>query len=352
VKVNGTLVTPTGTWPTQLKLHGASSRTHPKKSFRLFFDAPLKTEVFGQKRQDEPFPKIILKASWKDQSLMREWLGFAVLSQLGQEVPGVGWAHLYVNGTYHGLYVILEPIDELFLTRRGRKAGGALYKGVGQKAGFHNDIDVELGFEKKTQKDKPFDDLKTLLQLAQAASQTDDEFWQQLDPVFSLDRYADRLIWASFTQNIDSWKHNFYLYHDPEGSPRRWWIYAWDSDICFANHWQINKASYPFDYEHMLNGPTLIGKYFSQVPAMRAWFVARFLTLLQGKLAEAEITPLANWVFAKVGRDLACDLSRWQRPSTAELEWGYISEFLRKRPVFLRERLKALALDPNITDLP
>lgn len=353
VSVGGTLTTPEDAWKVEVELHGASARAYPKKGYKLEFTQTwFHSDVFGPAEEQTGFPGLILKASWKDQSLMREWLAFAVLRLLGQDAPLVGWAHLVVNGDYQGLFVVIEPLDERYLTRRGHKGDGALYKGVGQDAGFHSGVDVKAGFEKKTHKSAPYDDLEALLELVQTHSASADGFWDHIDPVFSVDRYVDRLIWASFTQNNDSWRQNFYLYHEPGPSPRRWWIHSWDADITFANHWIVDKPSYPIEYDHMLNGPTLIGRQIAEIPEMRGWYIARFETMLDGALADAKVRPLALAVRDKVARDLACDLHRWKRPSTAADEFGYISNFLDKRPPFLRAALTELATNPKLEDQP
>ena len=53
----------------------------------------------------------------------------------------------------------------------------------------------------------------------------------------------------------------------------------WDSDICFANHWNVDKEMEPIENDTMLNGPALYER-FAEIEAFRHSFVDTFNSIL------------------------------------------------------------------------
>ena len=247
VEVPATLMAEGAFYNVIIKLQGGSSRVYPKKNYRLKFPskAPFMGDPFGDGGEKKGFERLILRASWKDQSFVREALAFDALRAIELHAPRVSWVNLKLNGEYWGLYTVVEPVDTDFLSRRQLRSGGTLYKAVDQAAGFKPDVDIEKGYEKKAgpdDEDSNYDDLVALLELIWGTPATEEDYLSALDPVFPIERLMKRLMWASYTQNGDSIRHNYYLYHEPSLWPDDdsqkgvWWILPWDSDICFANH--------------------------------------------------------------------------------------------------------------------
>ena len=81
---------------------------YPKKPYRLKFAE--KTSVFGETAQKS----WVLLALYNDFSLMKDRLGFMLADSLsrGDFVPCYHYVDLYVNGSYQGLYLLTDQIDE------------------------------------------------------------------------------------------------------------------------------------------------------------------------------------------------------------------------------------------------
>ena len=61
--------------------------------------------------------------------MMRETLAYRVHRALGVTVPRHGYARIYVNDEYYGLYSMLEPVDELFASRTGGSRKDVIFEG-------------------------------------------------------------------------------------------------------------------------------------------------------------------------------------------------------------------------------
>src|SRR5262245_45276451 len=60
---------------------------------------------------------LVLDNLTTDPSMIRERVAMSFLRRLGVPAPREVHANLYVNGQYSGLYVIVEPVDTVFVQR-------------------------------------------------------------------------------------------------------------------------------------------------------------------------------------------------------------------------------------------
>lgn len=344
--VPGTFTVGDQTWDVAVEYQGASARTRPKKSWRIKFPKshPFVGDPFGD--GVTAARTLILKAMYLDQSLIREALAFRVAESLGRTPPREGFANVELNGAYWGLYAIVEPVNERFVDRLGLDGDAPLYKGVNQKATFAPGVDVHAAFEKKEDEDEPWSDLEELLALLQTTPLTEAAFLADIDPRFPLDAWLDRQIWIAYTQNLDATTQNFYLHRQDD----RWRVFPWDSDVCFANHWNPDKPTFPIEEKHLLVGKNHFTKRLVHVDALRARYIARFEELLDGPLAKDEVRAMALALYGRVKDDVPRDLERWGRSSTAEQELQEILDFIERRPDWLRARLEELATNPDLPD--
>jgi hypothetical protein len=97
-------------------VHGASSRSHPKPSFRVEFlpSEGVAVPLFGRRAKT-----LYLKACWLDVTCMREYLLARLLTQGGGLAPETVHASLSIGDKYMGLYLVVEAIDDVFMKRVG-----------------------------------------------------------------------------------------------------------------------------------------------------------------------------------------------------------------------------------------
>lgn len=110
IEVDGIFEADGRSYPVRLRHRGASSRTaFDKKSWNVEFE----NQTF-EGRDD-----LNLIAEFQDQTLMVEKLAYDVLVGMGTRVPHGKYIALWVNGTYHGIYLDLEQVDGQFVKMRG-----------------------------------------------------------------------------------------------------------------------------------------------------------------------------------------------------------------------------------------
>lgn len=332
-------------YPLELELQGASSRKHLKKSFDLKFGqaAPLDEAPFGVAEQ---LPRILLKGMANDQTLIREALGFAAWRGLGHLAPRVGFTNLRINGRYWGLYNLVEPIDRAFLERHGFAPGGNLYKAVRTKQGradFRPGRDLHDGFEDKSdQATDDWLDLKALTEKLQRTPQRYDAFKREIDAIFPLSTYIDRMIWIAVTQNSDAVGQNFYLYNLPQDGRDAWTMLPWDSNVAFGGHWSSADEVIKTEDWPLVDSANYVSGRLLGVKELREQYIARFRALLEQGLSTGELLEYAMPLMQRVRHDLAVDRARWQRMFTPDEAFQVVKSFLRDRPEVMLEQLDAL----------
>jgi len=108
-----------------VKFKGNSSYNNAsnKKPFRI----DLAEYVDGQSHDD--LKKIVLNNGFKDPSFLREKMMLDFLYNHGIAGPRCGFARLYINGEYRGLYTVVEDVNKTFLEDRYGNKDGNLFKG-------------------------------------------------------------------------------------------------------------------------------------------------------------------------------------------------------------------------------
>lgn len=91
-----------------IRLRGNNSMTYPKKPYRIKFDK--KTSPFGW----EENKSWVLLALYLDPSCIKDFAAFQFAEAVGTDafVPNARHVELYVNGSYLGLYLFTDQVDE------------------------------------------------------------------------------------------------------------------------------------------------------------------------------------------------------------------------------------------------
>lgn len=384
----------------EVELQGSSTRRLAKKSFDFKWKrgAELRAWPYDDAQPTSPVAirKLFLKAMGKDQSMIREALGFDLYRALGYATPHTGFVNLRINGAYWGLYATIEPVNEAYIASRGYPAGGRLYKAVrkhGSRADFAPGRDLTRAFETeltsmvgradqdeeldeqpegeqpdespdafepetmeegvpKSEEEEEEDDeaalpdeyaaLENLVQRLQHTSLAEGAFEAQVDPVFSLVAYFDRMLWVAFTQNGDAVAQNFYLYHTGAQEAEHWYQLPWDSDISFGADYRdvegvIATASAP-----LVDGGNYFSRRMLKVSGLRGRYITRFVGVLDEQLLEAEGRSRLVSYRERLGNDLALDQARWRRSTDPDTAFDRIEAFINERGAVLRQALAEL----------
>src|SRR5262245_8866098 len=107
-----------------------------------------------------------------DDDYLTEPLAYWFYARTGLETSAARFVRVELNGSFWGLFIDVEQVDERYLERHGLDPQGALYKAVGI-VGSLRQLDgipyngqqytYESQYEKKTREDEPYDDLKAFI---------------------------------------------------------------------------------------------------------------------------------------------------------------------------------------------
>lgn len=196
-------------------------------SFKLDFD------YYDDNGSYYGLKKLCLNNNYSDNSSMREYISYKIMGEMGLDVPECAYSHITVNGEEWGLYLAVEPVDEVFLAAHFADATGDLYKpegvgGTGADLVYNgDDISAYTGLNLKTNLNSS--DGKEILALMQALE--DGEGLEEvLDVEKALKYIAVNVALANFDSYLGMTTHNFYLYEENG----RFTIIPWDMNLAFG----------------------------------------------------------------------------------------------------------------------
>jgi len=225
------------TWSdVRMRIRGDSSRSFPKKSLKIRFDA----EAFADGRDVLNF-----NAEYFDKSYVRAVLSSQIMRQAGQSCFAAEHARLYLNGEFLGLYVDIENMDENFLTTRGFDAQGNLYKAALDGACMSLFDNVDVHWEKKTNSGQGRGDLKVLI--GNLNSVSDAEYYDFVRENFDYEKMVNIIALNMLLANGSTYYHNYYMYHDIHDSGK-WVMFPWDLDRTlgdYGSYWPYHRSSQP-----------------------------------------------------------------------------------------------------------
>ncbi|MDW3649456.1 MAG: CotH kinase family protein [Bacteroidia bacterium] len=216
-----------------VRLKGFSSTfiATPKKSIKLDFN-----EYVSGKKYDG-LKKINLNNGEGDPAILRDKLCYDILRNSGVKVPRTAYAKVYLNGTYWGLYLLVEQIDRTFLDENFGTDEGNLFKNMGNSDLSWQGRDTSLyqqEFELKTPaRAGAWNRFVNLLDVLNNSS--DQDFKDAIAQVFDVELYLKVLAVDVATSNWDSYiEHgrNFYMYENPNSGKFQW--IPWDYNLAMG----------------------------------------------------------------------------------------------------------------------
>lgn len=196
-------------------------------SFKLDFD------YYDNNGNYYGLKKLCLNNNYSDNSSMREYISYKIMGEMGLDVPECAYSHITVNGEEWGLYLAVEPVDEVFLAAHFADATGDLYKPEGKGGTGANlvcnggDISAYTGLNLKTNLSSS--DGKEILALMQAL-EDGKNLEEVLDVEKALKYIAANVALANFDSYLGNTTHNFYLYEENG----RFTIIPWDMNLAFG----------------------------------------------------------------------------------------------------------------------
>ncbi|MBX9851618.1 MAG: CotH kinase family protein [Cytophagaceae bacterium] len=206
-----------------------------KKPFTLSFNEYLPGQEYDNLKS------INLNNLYQDPTFMREKLFLDFLNEKGLYAPRANYARLYINGSYWGLYLMVERVNKTFLKDRFILNTGNLFKGdrgtsacayLTYYTGMTNYYNC---YELKT--NETANDWSDLIDLTyQINNTTNAQFRDSVEAVMNTNSFIGA--WAAYNLFIDfdsypyRFVHNYYLYHNPITNKFEWIV--WDASTAFG----------------------------------------------------------------------------------------------------------------------
>jgi hypothetical protein len=341
-------------FPAEIRIHGQTSRSRPKKSFRFTYESksvePRGVSSLWHTRPGESSRTMVLRTGGAYR------LRNELFQTLFQEVGGIGSpATLYVmllNGENWGLYNVHEYIDESFLVRHIAPGQYDLIPDSGDVAAVSGDKKAWKAFEAfyKTHDGSDVQAFRTFAEL------------------IDLDNFTDYWLFNVYAANFDWPHHNTLAFRDRTGADRRWRWISWDVDAAFdfdrqgllhdtaawalrdglRHDLRFNHHKGLQDQEEFVAG-TLLMRQLAKNAQFRQRLATRMCSLLDTTLEASHVEGVLNDLLRETGSGLPIDLTRWSiEPKTYWEEVGAIRRFVRERPDLVRSYLgRAFGLPAN-----
>ncbi len=298
------------TYSAQLKLHGVTSVSYPKNSYGLKFDA---TDLFDEAAYGlVGRNKIRMTTTFDDNTYVRQRLAYALWTRLDPaHVPVVAYnAVLYLNGRYHGLYLVSDDPDKGLLGIAGLDREGNLYKAVSNDANFDSadqfgepKLALYQGYDKKEGTPAAgmpgaFDDLEDFVAFTSGASEA--YFVSDFARRARLEDFQAYWMLVAYAQASDNVRKNYLLYRDPV-TDGPWRYIPWDWNGSFGQDWGTYREpprtlDYAYNnrlYTRLLTHETTFGLRARFHQVLRGpWAISQVLALYDGFIAE--VTPSAE----------------------------------------------------------
>lgn len=217
-----------------VKFKGNSSYNNPsdKKSFKI----DMNEFVSGQKV--DGLKKFNLNNGFKDPTFLREKIALDFCNEHGLAAPRCSFAKVYINGTYWGLYTLVEEIDNgTFLKKQYNNKDGNMFKGdpSGDLKWFGSSPSSYYSkYELKT--NETVNDWTDLVSFINKINNSGSYFYDSLETILNTGTFIKHWVALNLFVNLDSYigsGHNYFIYHDTLSEKFEW--LTWDSNESFGN---------------------------------------------------------------------------------------------------------------------
>jgi spore coat protein H len=317
-----------------IRVRGLASRSAIKPGLRVDFNRYVAGQAFLG------MPSIVLDNTLNDPSFIRERTSMALIKRMGQPAPRESFGRVYINGTYEGLYVVVEAVDSLFLQRELGDGIGYLFEHK-YLDGFHGEFLGEgyeaykIRFDAQTHRlESDYTLYAPIRELFREVNRDVDATWRErVGWLIDLNQLVTHVAIEAFLAEFDgflggSGMANFYLYRPVATNVHR--PIAWDRDTTFQS---IDAPIFARVSENALMSRAL------QFDDLRALYLdvleqcARIA--LQDRWLESEIAQTDQLIRAAAYDDP----SKRSTNEEYDLAIAHLMSFAARRPVFVLDEI-------------
>lgn len=217
-----------------IKFKGNSSYSNPsdKKSFKV----DMNEFVSGQ--DVNGLKKFNLNNGFKDPTFLREKMALDFCQEHGLAAPRCAYARVYINGTYWGLYMFVEEMDNgTFLKQHYNNKQGNMFKGdpSGDLKWLGSTPSLYYSkYELKT--NETVNDWSDLVEFIDKINNSGSFTYDSLETILNTTDFIKHWAVSNMFVNLDSYigsGHNYFIYHDTLSDKFEW--LTWDVNEAFGN---------------------------------------------------------------------------------------------------------------------
>ena len=331
-------------WTGGITIHGGTSVRFPKQSFSLSLAVPVKLLDLRESTH------WILNAAFIDRSLMRHKLAYDLFRSLDTPTArrfavASRFVELVFNGSYHGVYLLMERIDGplLGLRRYGTNDvnHATIYKAVNHGANFR-----QLGHNAYELKDpdplvdpywQPLDAFTAFVSGAPEPQFLDPEIG--IATRVDLGNAIDFHLLVLLADNLDGIDKNFIFARDAAllDKPKPPFFFVpWDYDGTFGRNWDATKVS-----------PTgwLSNNLFDRLmrdPAYNERFARRWKELRNGAFSVKTVQAMIDANVRTLGVAALRNANRWQTAAAAYPDTLTLQEDAAEMKTWIEARIRWL----------
>lgn len=227
------------------RIKGGISAFDPKIPFKLDFNA------FVPGRKYDGLKKLNLHQGGMDPSFMREAITYGLMRNAGVKTVRTSFAKIYVNGTYVGIYTLVEQINDDFIHNNFASADGALYKLIFDDLQLKYEIDNSFNYA-------AFESAVNQIPI--------DQLHEQLPDYLDVESFLRFFVMEIFVNGVDgplTSNNNYYIYYEPKSAT---YVYIpWDYNLSLyagANHTLLQDGM-NFIFEKVKQNPDLTDRYLN-----------------------------------------------------------------------------------------
>ena len=317
-----------------VRSHGLASRNPTKLALEVDFDSYTPGQTFLG------LTSLVLDNLWTDASMVRDRVAMAFFSRMGQPAPRESYCRLYINNAFEGVYVLIEPIDPLFVARTTGDGSGYLYSFEFISPFFGEFLGEDLAaykprFEARSRERESDEALYApIRELFRTANQADDATWvAAMEQYLDLSQFMTHVAIEVFLAENDgvlggAGMANFYLYRDAVSTRHR--LFVWDKDTTF------------FDPAFSIltrSADNVIFRRALSVPSLRSLYLQVMSDCARAAAADGWLEAEVNHAVSLI--DAAAREDPRKRFTNEEFDAAvaFVREFARIRPNFVLQEV-------------
>lgn len=260
---------------------------------------PLKISLneYVDNKKYDGIRKINLSNGFQDPTLMRDALAYRFMRDAGIHAPRTSYSKVYLNGTYWGLYIIVEEVDKRALKNWYPADSGNLFKCISNTSLLYQGNSVGNyadEFDLKTNETQ--NDWSKLVYLTKMINTSQATFQDSIVKALNLDSYIPVLAADILMYNWDSYYdhgRNFFLYEHPETHKMDW--IPWDYNLAFST----SETNLIFDYAMAQQDQPLVKKLQAD-PELRSAYFDHVCILIDNYFTLANLENYINTTAALI----------------------------------------------------